>query len=126
MSETIETLQRKISSAQELKSVVRTMKGLAAASIAQYERAVHSLANYYRAIELGLATCFRETVLSYAGAQQAKAPTSSYTGAVVFGSDQGLVGQFNDHLARFVVSELDKRPGEKALWAVGERIYARP
>jgi F-type H+-transporting ATPase subunit gamma len=37
-------------SARELKSVVRTMKGLAAASIVQYERAVLSLANYYSVI----------------------------------------------------------------------------
>ena len=44
MSESIETLQRKISSAEELKSVVRTMKALAAASVLQYERAIRSLA----------------------------------------------------------------------------------
>ena len=54
MSETTESLRRKIDGAAELESVVRTMKALAAASITQYERAVHSLDDYYRTVELGL------------------------------------------------------------------------
>ena len=42
-----------------------------------------------------------------------------------FGSDQGFVGQFNDTLADFVITKLNELPGEKTIWAVGERIYAR-
>ena len=45
--------------------------------------------------------------------------------AIVFGSDQGLVGQFNDVLADYVVKALDPLPGEKKVWAVGERIRSR-
>ena len=45
--------------------------------------------------------------------------------AIVFGSDQGLVGQFNDVLADFVVKALDTLPGEKKVWAVGERVRSR-
>ena len=45
--------------------------------------------------------------------------------AIVFGSDQGLVGQFNDVLADFVAKALNALPGEKKVWAVGERIHAR-
>jgi F-type H+-transporting ATPase subunit gamma len=37
MSDTTESLRRKISSAGDLQSVVRTMKALAASSIGQYE-----------------------------------------------------------------------------------------
>lgn len=125
MSETIETLQRKINSAGELKSVVRTMKGLAAASIAQYERAVRSLAHYYRAVQLGLTVCVGETLLPEPPVVQRKPALAVPTAAIVFGSDQGLVGQFNDRLARFVVSELEGRSGERQVYAVGERIFAR-
>jgi F-type H+-transporting ATPase subunit gamma len=46
-------------------------------------------------------------------------------GAIVFGSDQGLVGQFNEAMAEFVEKTLGTLPGEKKIWAVGERIYAR-
>ena len=45
--------------------------------------------------------------------------------AIVFGSDQGLVGQFNDVLADFVAKALDPLPGEKKVWAVGDRIHSR-
>jgi len=45
--------------------------------------------------------------------------------AIVFGSDQGLVGQFNDVLADFVANALGTLPGEKKVWAVGERVHAR-
>ena len=45
--------------------------------------------------------------------------------AIVFGSDQGLVGQFNDLLADFVVKTLDDLPGDKKVWAVGERVQSR-
>ena len=45
--------------------------------------------------------------------------------AIVFGSDQGLVGQFNDSLAEFVAKILDILPGEKKVWTVGERIRSR-
>jgi len=46
-------------------------------------------------------------------------------GAVVFGSDQGLVGQFNDVVADYVVKALAGPPGKANVWAVGERVYAR-
>ena len=60
MSDTTASLRRKISSAGDLQSVVRTMKALAASSIGQYEKSVAALGDYYRTVELGLGACFRE------------------------------------------------------------------
>jgi F-type H+-transporting ATPase subunit gamma len=51
MSDTLESLRRKINGAKDLESVVRTMKVLAASNILQYERAVSSLGDYYRTVE---------------------------------------------------------------------------
>ena len=42
MSDTTASLRRKIRSAGDLQSVVRTMKALAASSIGQYEKSVRS------------------------------------------------------------------------------------
>ena len=61
MSDTTASLRRKIDSAGDLQSVVRTMKALAASSIGQYEKSVRALADYYRTVELGLGVCFRES-----------------------------------------------------------------
>ena len=61
MSENTASLSRKISSAGDLQSVVRTMKALAASSIGQYDKSVRALGDYYRTVELGLGACFRES-----------------------------------------------------------------
>jgi F-type H+-transporting ATPase subunit gamma len=125
MSDTLASLRRKIDGAGDLESVVRSMKALAAASIGQYEKSVLALADYYRTVELGLVVCLRKragAVAEQAGRAGAAAKTVS---AIVFGSDQGLVGQFNDSLADFVIKTLDALTGEKKVWAVGERVHAR-
>jgi F-type H+-transporting ATPase subunit gamma len=43
----------------------------------------------------------------------------------VFGSDQGLVGRFNDVVADYAVKMLAALPGKPRVWAVGERVHAR-
>jgi len=46
-------------------------------------------------------------------------------GAIIFGSDQGLVGQFNDVVANFAIETLPMPSGKVQVWAVGERVHAR-
>ncbi|MCW8399437.1 F0F1 ATP synthase subunit gamma [Legionella sp. PATHC038] len=123
MSDTTASLHRKITGAEELQSVVRTMKALAAASIGQYEKSVQALTDYYHALELGLSVCFRDMKLKVG---QVKEKTGvGEIGAVVFGSDQGLVGQFNDLVAEYAFKTLSVLPGTLHVWAVGERVYGR-
>ena len=124
MSDTAVSLRRKIASAGDLESVVRTMKAMAASSIGQYENAVCALDDYYRTVQLGLAACFRNSPSVVAPARASRAESGA-TGVVVFGSDQGLVGQFNELLAEFVVQKLEQLPGKKMLWAIGERMQSR-
>lgn len=126
MSDTIASLNRKITGAGDLQSVVRTMKAVAASSVGQYENSVRALADYSRTVELGLGVCFRA-----AGPAPLAAAGNNRAGtvvAVVFGSDQGLVGQFNDVVAEFAVqklAELSARPSARPeVWVVGERVQA--
>jgi F-type H+-transporting ATPase subunit gamma len=125
MSDTTESLGRKIDSAVDLQSVVRTMKALAASSIGQYEKSVLALADYYRTVELGLSASLRAAgparALAAPKAQAQAGPIS----AIVFGSDQGLVGQFNDVVADYATKTLATLPGKAQVWAVGERLNAR-
>lgn len=123
MSNTTASLRRKIGSASDLESVVRTMKAMAASGISQYENAVRSLEGYDRAVQLGLGVCFQQRQSS--GSMVDEGKREDRTGVVIFGSDQGLVGQFNDLLADFVINTLAQMPGEKVIWVVGERIQAR-
>ena len=125
MSDSTASLRRKISSAGDLQSVVRTMKALAASSIGQYEKSVRALGDYYRTVELGLSACFRETEPAVSQVDRKGDTDAGAVGAVVFGSDQGLVGQFNDIVADYAIKTLTALPGKPKVWAVGERVHAR-
>jgi len=125
MSDTTASLRRKISSAKDLQSVVRTMKALAASSVGQYEKSVQALGDYNRTVELALGACFRGQLPSAPIANRKEPSAPAAIGAVVFGSDQGLVGQFNDLVADFAIKTLAALPGKPHVWAVGERVQAR-
>ena len=125
MSDSTASLRRKICGAGDLQSVVRTMKVVAASSIGQYEKSVFALTDYYRTVELGLGACLRENgpaPLMVQGKSQTVAGTIA---AIVFGSDQGLVGQFNDVVADYAVKMLAALPAKAEVWAVGERVHER-
>jgi len=125
MSDTTTSLRRKIGGAGDLQSVVRTMKAVAASSIGQYENSVRALADYYRTVEMGLGACFRESGLAPLIAERKRQRVAGAIGAVVFGSDQGLVGQFNDVVADHAVKTLAALTAKPEVWAVGERVHAR-
>jgi F-type H+-transporting ATPase subunit gamma len=124
MSGSSEGLRRKIDGATDLSSVVHTMKALAASGIGQYEKAVISLQDYYRTIELGLLACLRQQ--SFVSVKEkGKKVAAGTISVIVLGSDQGLIGQFNEVLCDFAVKTLEQLPGKKNTWAVGERIQTR-
>jgi F-type H+-transporting ATPase subunit gamma len=101
------------------------MKALAASSIGQYERSVQALSDYYRTVELGLSICFRHGASAEPMAETNERVDATAVGAIVFGSDQGLVGQFNEVVANFAVESLAALPAKPQVWAVGERAHAR-
>lgn len=123
MSESAVQIQRKLDNASDLRSVVRTMKALAASNIGQFERAVRSLADYAGSVTLGIGLCLRESK-RFPKSVSDKTAASSRT-VIVFGTDQGLVGQFNDEIAKFTHKQLAQTPGTHRVWAVGERIHSR-
>jgi len=124
MSDSTASLQRKISGAGDLQSVVRTMKAVAASSIGQYEQSVRALTDYYRTVELGLAACFRQN-RQHPSIEERKRIRANTIIAVIFGSDQGLVGQFNDVVTDYAVRVLADLPEKPDVWAVGERVHVR-
>jgi len=120
--ETIEELRSKITSAEDLQSVVRTMKALAAVSIRQYEKALESLVQYHRTISLGLQVVAKKepSLLFFNRQQQRGRPL-----IVILGSDYGMVGQFNDQIVSYAMQALDSIGGEVEIWTMGERILSR-
>jgi F-type H+-transporting ATPase subunit gamma len=121
--DTLESLRSKSDGARDLKSVVSAMKAMAASNIVQYETAVSSLGDYYYTVALGIIAYFRaEKIEAINEKKPTKKNHEDSICAIVFGSDQGLVGQFNDSIADFVSRSLHALPGKKEIWAVGERV----
>lgn len=121
--DTIESIRRKSEGAKDLKSVVSAMKAMASSNIVQYEAAVNSLEDYYHTVALGIVAYLSSEKIDSIVEKKAagKYPERSIC-AIVFGSDQGLVGQFNDLMAEFIYKSLAELPGKKEVWAVGERV----
>jgi F-type H+-transporting ATPase subunit gamma len=101
------------------------MKALAAVSIRQYERAVEALAEYNRTVEMGLKALLKHKPF---GATLAEPVQGERLGAVLFGSDQGMVGQFNEIIASHAMDELNKlepKKDRRSVCAVGLRAMSR-
>jgi F-type H+-transporting ATPase subunit gamma len=102
--------------------VVRTMKALAAVNIRQYERAVESLHDYSRAVEMGLQVVLRDRPDFMVGAQPAP---HDRLGAVIFGTDQGMAGALNEQVLSYAMGAMDDlniKREDRAVMAVGERM----
>ena len=120
----MQSLSHKIAGAGDLQGVVSAMKALAASSIGQYEKAVQSLEDYYHTVELGLSVCLRQAEPTQSPLHKQSKNTGP-AGAVVFGSDQGLVGRFNEVIVDLALDTLKQLPGEtKRILAVGDRVHS--
>jgi F-type H+-transporting ATPase subunit gamma len=115
---TLQSLERKMRTASDLLSVVKTMKSMASVNIRHYERAVESLEKYKHTVDLGWTVFFKTQGELPRGEAKGKAI------CLVIGTDQGMCGPFNDVLLGLV---LDKEPlmaeaGEVVYWSAGERM----
>jgi len=122
--QTLEALSRRIATTEDLRAIVRTMKSLSAVSIRQYESAVAALRDYSRTVDLALQALLRDRP----AVARAIAPAAGPAAVVVFGSDHGLCGRFNDEVAHFArerLRELDAAGTRRRCLAVGARAEAR-
>jgi F-type H+-transporting ATPase subunit gamma len=111
--------------AASLRDVVRTMKTLAAISVRRYERAVVALNDYQQTVELGLRAALRDAAPAQPRARRAG---GSRHGLLVFGSDQGLCGTFNEQVVARLREDLEagEPDGDRPrLYAVGARVAGR-
>jgi F-type H+-transporting ATPase subunit gamma len=125
LTDTKAILQRQIAGAAQLKTVVRTMKAQAAANISQYERSVSALADYQRGVESGISAVLQRVESRALLTELRRTKPGSSLGAIVFGSDQGLVGRFNDVIGDYAVQTLATLHRPATIWAVGQRVQDR-
>ena len=123
--QTADAIRGRLETAEDLRSIVRTMKGLAIVSIHQYEDALASLEEYSRAVNLGMQALLR---LRPHALSRLTGPHSVRPGVIVFGSDQGLCGAFSEQIAaRYLEWRASGgAPGaDGPLLAIGARLASR-
>lgn len=97
MAQTLETLARRTTSMQGIRSVVHTMKTLSAINAAPYAHAATAIEAYHETVLAGL-----HAFLSQSGPAVSMAVREGAGVLVVFGSDHGLCGSYNETLAAHV------------------------
>ncbi|RQV98122.1 MAG: F0F1 ATP synthase subunit gamma [Calditrichaeota bacterium] len=119
---TFEYFRKKLEHTGDLLSVVKTMKTLSAVSIRQYEKAVESLEDYNKTVVSGLHILFYRNPRISA---QISRQNTGKVGVILYGSELGMCGQFNDEIASFMTENLHKQDisGEQTIvLTLGTRI----
>ena len=97
MAQTLEALARRTDSMQGIRGVVHTMKTLSVINAAPYEHAARAIEAYHDAVLSGLHAFVAQSRDVGASMQDSAARV-----LVVFGSDHGLCGSYNETLATHV------------------------
>lgn len=119
----LEREKRRIRNTIELQSVVKIMKAISSVNIQEYEMSVRSLGEYNKTIELGLQIILQnnKNLLT-----PKKVDEKASLGAVVFGSEQGLCGKFNEIVSSYALDRMaEMEHEERRVLAVGGRVLAR-
>lgn len=118
MAETFETLTRQSDTLTSIRSIVHTMKTLSAINATPYEQAARAIEAYHQTILEGLAAfVFRTGKLSQPVVDNADRLL------VVFGSDHGLCGNYNEALAQVVINHCQNEQSEnQRLICIGQRM----
>ena len=97
MAQTLESLSRQNDTLTSIRGIVGTMKTLSAINAAPYEQAARSIEAYHQTILQGFASLAHR-----AGDIGLQAEDATEHWVVVFGSDHGLCGSYNEILAEMV------------------------
>jgi F-type H+-transporting ATPase subunit gamma len=116
---TREELRRQLTVAGELRLVVTTMKGLAAATIHPFEQTLAALDDYLSTVELGLQVAMASDPISPPAAARRRGQA-----LLVLGSDHGLCGALNRLVAEQArrVADRDGDGPEPNVLVIGERM----
>ena len=118
---TKQKLERTISSTQDMSSIVRTMKSLAAVNVRVFGQAREAIEEYMTTLEYGLQVAIGGNGGLTTGASRVEHDFALF----VFGAVQGMCGQFSDHVARKAADYARRTPSAGHVVAVGPRVGSR-
>jgi F-type H+-transporting ATPase subunit gamma len=118
---TLVGLKEKIKITGELLNIVKAMKALAASSIQRYQKAAEASKAYFETVSLGFQIVKKEVPYQLIDFQEGKK-----IGAIIFGSDLGMCGKFNDQISDFAKLSMEKElkisTDNQKLVTIGEHV----
>ncbi len=116
----LQGLKESINSAENLQSIVSTMKAHASSNINQFQNAAKASMQYRQVLDMSLFIVLsqEEEILPLTDTREGN------TLYIIFGSDHGLAGTFNERISNFALSEIPKGKDQKVI-IVGQQIYQR-
>lgn len=103
MTQTLEALTRQTKTLTSIRSIVHMMKTMSAINAAPYEHASHAIGAYQRTVREGFHAFFHRT----GPLKQDIARVTTHV-VIVFGSDHGLCGNYNEALATEVAAHMSE------------------
>lgn len=117
MAQSLEVLARRTASMQGIRSIVHTMKTLSVINSAPYEHAARAIEAYHDTVRLGL-----HALLSQMAPIERSASPPRTRVLIVFGSDHGLCGNYNEALASSVSQLHTNAAGFLRILCIGAKM----
>ena len=116
----LQAIKKSIHSAENLKAIVSTMKAHASANINQFQNAAKASMEYRHVLDMSLFVVLseEEEVLPSDEVRKGKALH------IVFGSDHGLAGRFNERITAFALEHISRDTEDKVI-VIGQQIVQR-
>lgn len=116
----LQGLKKSIDSAGNLKSIVGTMKAHASSNINQFQNAAKASGQYRRVLDMSLHVVLSAEDETMVMEELEKGNTIH----LVFGSDHGLAGRFNERIIEYALENIPKAEDHKII-AIGQQALQR-
>lgn len=115
----LQKIEKEIKSAKSLQSIVNTMKAFASSNISQFQRAASASWQYKENLDKSL-----YVVLLEGDKIIDQELTSGLVLNIIFGSDHGLAGRFNERIVSYSLKEIKKHKDRMQI-VIGHQVLSR-
>ena len=116
-----QNIQRMITSAKNLQSIVGTMKAYASSNIVQFQTAARASMEYNNILNMSLYILLSGI---YEKSESRKTYENQGSIHIVLGSDHGLAGRFNENISSFAENNIELKKNDKII-VIGQQVFSR-
>ncbi|MDX9888401.1 MAG: F0F1 ATP synthase subunit gamma [Anaerovoracaceae bacterium] len=118
--EGLQEIKKNINSTVNLKAIVNTMKAHASSNINQFQNAARASMEYRNVLDMSLFVVLSEEE-ELLPLDEVKKGTRLH---IVFGSDHGLAGRFNERITSFALERISNSENDKVI-IIGQQVFQR-